>query len=535
MMVRRWLIVGLGLLLAIPAAGRAAVQDVDPYQAYLCERAYDAGDVSGAHRICRPLAEAGFAHGQFIIGALYQDGRGVSRDYAEAALWFARAADQEHAGARFNLATLYRYGFGVRQNLIEAYAWYDLAATVGHVDATSARDLVARRLTPVQLAQAQQRVAELSGTLAAAPSGEPAGATYGPPPRELVVAVQQLLADLGFDPGPVDGSPSRKTGVAISNFQVREGLAVDGAVTEALRERLQSAAEPRLGAGDSVAAALDDDLFGSSAAPAPAADSRTQELVDRLHEIIGQAERERSANPRLIRQLSDLVSRYDWPWRVTVIDDDFRDGNLTVDPPWVVTAGRFRVEQNVGLRTRFRPSALSSGSSSRRDSDDAATRLFGAILGEIARQQQSSLPTTASIHTVAPVTNAFVVTVEMTSIDTVFGRGVRFGPYQGAGGASGYRLAYNPGRRPSLELLRVFPGGSAVIDVSTLDAGLEDRRWHTLEWRRAAGGEMTVRLDGAVVLTTLDRGFRGRFDGFVLVNRGGDFGFRRITVLGASN
>ncbi len=536
-MEQRWLIVGLGLLLAIPAAGRAAVQDVDPYEAYRCERAFDAGDVSGAHRICRPLAEAGFAHAQFIIGALYQDGRGVSRDYAAAASWFARAAGQEHAGARFNLATLYRYGFGVRQNLIEAYAWYDLSATVGHADATSARDLVARRLTPVQLAQAQQRAAELSGALAAAPAGTPAGAAYGPPSRELVVAVQQLLTELGFDPGRVDGTPSRKTRVAISKFQVSEGLAVDGAVSEALRERLRSAAEraraaePRLGTRDSVEAALDEDLFGSSAA----ADGRTQELVDRLREVIGQAERERSANPRLIRRLGDLVARYDWPWRVTVLDDDFRDGNLTADPPWVVTAGRFRVEQNVGLRSRFRPSGLSSGSSSLRDSDDAAARLFGAFLGEIARQQQSSLPTVASIHTVATVTNAFAVTVEMTSIEAFSGGGFRFGPYHGARGASGYRLAYTPKPRPSLELLRVFPGGSAVIDASTLDAGLEDRRWHTLEWRRSAGGEMTVVLDGAVVLTTLDRGFRGPFDGFVLVNRGGDFGFRRITVLGTDN
>ena len=45
---------------------------------------------------------------------------------------------------------------------------------------------------------------------------------------------------------------------------------------------------------------------------------------------------------------------------------------------------------------------------------------------------------------------------------------------------------------------------------------------------------MEVLLDGAPVMNAVDRGARGAFDGFTLINRGGDFAFRGVTILGAN-
>ena len=87
--------------------------------------------------------------------------------------------------------------------------------------------------------------------------------------------------------------------------------------------------------------------------PGSAAASRTQELVDQLKELIRVAERDQRSSPLLTKQLRELVRRYDWPWKVALLHDDFRDGDYTYDPSWIVSNGDFRVVRGSGLRTAF--------------------------------------------------------------------------------------------------------------------------------------------------------------------------------------
>lgn len=47
-----------------------------------------------------------------------------------------------------------------------------------------------------------------------------------------VKAVQKALRDAGYDPGPVDGRPGKKTKSAIKEFQRRNNLRADGIVGE---------------------------------------------------------------------------------------------------------------------------------------------------------------------------------------------------------------------------------------------------------------------------------------------------------------
>ena len=60
---------------------------------------------------------------------------------------------------------------------------------------------------------------------------------------DLVRQVQQLLTDIGYAPGPVDGSYGRKTKEAIMIFQRHEGLVEDGLATEVLLRNLKKAYE----------------------------------------------------------------------------------------------------------------------------------------------------------------------------------------------------------------------------------------------------------------------------------------------------
>jgi len=56
--------------------------------------------------------------------------------------------------------------------------------------------------------------------------------------RERIRDVQVLLAELGYDPGPVDGFMGRMTGAAIQQYQEDKGLKTTGAFSEELRDKL---------------------------------------------------------------------------------------------------------------------------------------------------------------------------------------------------------------------------------------------------------------------------------------------------------
>jgi TPR repeat protein len=80
-------------------------------------------------------AQQGDAWAQCSLGWHYRVGRGVSRDYKEAAKWYRMAADQNDANAQFNLGCLYFFGNGVEQNYTEAMRFYQFAADQGYVEA----------------------------------------------------------------------------------------------------------------------------------------------------------------------------------------------------------------------------------------------------------------------------------------------------------------------------------------------------------------------------------------------------------------
>jgi hypothetical protein len=73
-------------------------------------------------------AKAGDSVAQYKLGYDYYLGRGIAQDFAQAAVWWRKAADQGHAEAMNNLGVLYNSGKGVPQSFAEAYFWENLAA-----------------------------------------------------------------------------------------------------------------------------------------------------------------------------------------------------------------------------------------------------------------------------------------------------------------------------------------------------------------------------------------------------------------------
>ncbi|MGM0633818.1 MAG: tetratricopeptide repeat protein [Pseudomonadota bacterium] len=148
------------LLLASSLPGWSAEEsDLDRQQAEL-QAAYDAyeigldaarsGDYDTALREFRQAAEDGLDVAQYNLGILYFTGRGVEEDPEQALNWLTRAAEQGHTTAQFNVGVMYFNGQGVNagwqsvwplslltrsRNRAEAAEWYERAASSGHAEA----------------------------------------------------------------------------------------------------------------------------------------------------------------------------------------------------------------------------------------------------------------------------------------------------------------------------------------------------------------------------------------------------------------
>jgi len=276
-------------------------------------------------------------------------------------------------------------------------------------------------------------------------------------------------------------------------------------------------------------------LHAQAQRPQPG-EARTLEIVDQLKDIIQRLEKSRTTDPVVLQQIRDLVRRYDWPWRAKILSTDFSDSNYRLESSWVIDQGDFRVARGAGLRTAFVPPARSAPQ--KKEEGSSLGGIIGGIfrgMTEPERSDQPAQPSAAEIHTEVRINNAFALSLQIDARAPSQGDGrLEFGPYLGRERSYGYRLAYNPGRRPAFELLRVSPGRSAVVEIYQGNVDLDDGRPHNLEWRRATDGEMVVILDGKELLRALDRGAADDFDGFTMVNSGGEYTISRLEIFGAT-
>lgn len=92
------------------------------------------GKPKQAFLMLKPHAKQGHAGAQYVLGQMYADGTGVTKNPNTAVKLFKQAAEQNHLGAANTLGKMYASGLGVPQDDKEATKWFTLAAQIA--DAT---------------------------------------------------------------------------------------------------------------------------------------------------------------------------------------------------------------------------------------------------------------------------------------------------------------------------------------------------------------------------------------------------------------
>jgi TPR repeat protein len=175
----------VALAVLVSTAGVAAPAIAGPLEEGLA--AYERFDFATALTVLEPLAEQGNVEAQLRLGLMYHKGLGVRSDNVKASKWLRLAADQDNAQAQFvlwrtdyaeafklllrsadhgygyaqdYLGDMYALGHGVPVDNVQAYFWHDRAAAQGVQNAAEKRDLIAKLLTPDEIAKAQKLAQE---------------------------------------------------------------------------------------------------------------------------------------------------------------------------------------------------------------------------------------------------------------------------------------------------------------------------------------------------------------------------------------
>lgn len=158
-------------------------------------------DYAVAAKWYRRAAERGHPLSQYELGVFYDRGLGVKQSPSQAANWFRRAAAQGYGMAQVNLGAMYSTGEGVTQDLVEAYKWFSVAAAGGgyldndriKAEAARRRDAVASRISAEKRAAGQARVSQWKAV----------------PEPEGVAAVMDMLKSQQHQSSTNQGAPAK--------------------------------------------------------------------------------------------------------------------------------------------------------------------------------------------------------------------------------------------------------------------------------------------------------------------------------------
>jgi TPR repeat protein len=118
----------------------------------------------------RKAATDGNSLAQHNLAMMYATGEGVTRDDAQAGIWFARSAAQGDPAAQFHLGDrCFRASLSLPQveadeALIESFKWLQLSSAQGYPNADTCRERVNLRMSREHVVEGNRRVEAFAAT-----------------------------------------------------------------------------------------------------------------------------------------------------------------------------------------------------------------------------------------------------------------------------------------------------------------------------------------------------------------------------------
>ena len=97
-----------------------------------------------------------------MLGDCYASGQGLPLNYAQAAHWYRKAAEQGSRLAQWELGRCYEKGKGVPKDVTAAWMWFKLAAEQNSALAKNDLAVLSALLSPAELIESQRLYAEHS-------------------------------------------------------------------------------------------------------------------------------------------------------------------------------------------------------------------------------------------------------------------------------------------------------------------------------------------------------------------------------------
>jgi uncharacterized protein len=116
-------------------------------------------DYIAARRYAECAAAHGVATAMTRLGMIFHNALGVERDPAQAMQWWRRGAERGDADGQAMLGAALHLGSGVKRDPVEALVWVTRAAAGGSPLAGQFFQAIRVSLSPVQIAEAEQRAA----------------------------------------------------------------------------------------------------------------------------------------------------------------------------------------------------------------------------------------------------------------------------------------------------------------------------------------------------------------------------------------
>ncbi|MEY6432921.1 peptidoglycan-binding domain-containing protein [Thioalkalicoccus limnaeus] len=345
-----------------------------------------------------------------------------------------------------------------------------------------------------------------------------------------IAGIQGELRLRGYQIPRVTGQMDTQSRQAIRDYQQGQGVAVTGEPSAALLADLravrtepapaagltreQRAAAQRALSARGYEAGPPDGVLGPRSRDAIRtfqADNDitpSGELTSRTMALLGLGRTDAVAEPPAIKTK---------PYRVRA-RDDFSDGDHTRNPAWRIASGRFEVRGG-GLNSTMVPPSERTEAMGRQ------------ILGNLLQQQLGfTLPgqeTAAAAYLPTRLGPEFRITALVSGSAEAHSH-IDLGPYRGNRLNQGYRLNYRTSQSRPLQLIVVNESGISVIASARLP--LDGGAPHRLVWTRDAEGRMTVTHKDAILIDVVDRTENETFDGFSLINAGGDWTLHEVIL-----